>query len=139
MQRDNQVTQLGHRLLPQQSPASQSTMGPRQSSTCYYQLVSYHWPLVNFQFTTTCQWQWKFNTSHGDKKNGGFLDVLLQGVSDSIWFFFIFLIKVCQICNVTVKESFKLIIVVSSDNHFSNYRVIHHSCQILLSYYSKTN
>ena len=36
-------------------------------------------------------------------------------------FFFIFLIKVYQICNVTVKESFKLIIVVSSDNHFSNY------------------
>ena len=56
----------------------------------------------------------------GTKKMADFLDVLLQGVSDSIWVFFIFLIKVYQICNVTVKESFKLIIVVSSDNHFSN-------------------
>jgi len=61
----------------------------------------------------------------GDKKNGGFLEVLLQGLSYSIWIFSVILMKVSQICYSTVKESFKSMDAVRSNSYINNTVVIY--------------
>ena len=61
------------------------------------------------------------------KKNGGFLELLLQGLTYSIWVFSVSLMKVYQICYLTVKDSFKSMNAVRNNSPVINTGVIDES------------
>ena len=65
--------------------------------------------------------------NHGDKKNGGFLELLLQLLTYSIQVFSVSLMKVYQICYLTVKDSIKSMNAVRNNSPIINTGVIDES------------
>ena len=61
------------------------------------------------------------------KKNGGFLELLLQGLTYSIWVFSVSHMKVYQICYLTAKDSFKSMNAVRNNSPVINTGVIDES------------
>ena len=68
----------------------------------------------------------------GEKKNGGFLELILQGLTYPIWVFSVSLMKVYQICYLTVKDSFKSMNAVRNNSPIINTGVIDESPSFFL-------
>ena len=68
----------------------------------------------------------------GEKKNGGFLELILQGLTYPIWIFSVSLMKVYQICYLTVKDSFKSMNAVRNNSPIINTGVIDESPSFFL-------
>ena len=66
------------------------------------------------------------------KKNGRYLELILQGLTYPIWFFSVSLMKVYQICYLTVKDSFKSMNAVRNNSPIINTGVIDESPSFFL-------